>query len=347
MSDAIYRAGIIGLGFIGGADQASGDALGQQVEGLDGTHLFAYANHSRIELAAGSSRDAGRRRRFEFRAGTRTYSDWSVMLKEEQLDIVSVATYAPQHAEITIACAEMGVPAIYCEKPIATRVVDAERMVAACRKAGSLLVINHQRRFQESHRRLRRFIADGGLGELTSASAQWPNGRLGNVGTHMIDALQMITSQRPEAVCGHLDLAGKPDCRGPEFVDPGGWGMIRFEGGLLGFVDAPDFGFVDGVNSVTGTEGRAMIGSSAVRVTLREGTSQEWPHNNSTGSGMDRAVAEIVEWLDGKGPFSYDAGEAVRTLEVIVGFHVSHARGGAWVRLPLEGEDRVSTVKSG
>ena len=143
MSDVAYRAGIIGLGFIGGADQVSGDALGQQVEDLDGTHFFAYANYPRIELVAGSSRDAGRRRRFEARAGVKTYSDWRVMLEEEQLDIVSVATNAPQHAEITISCAEKRVRAIYCEKPIATRVIDAERMVAACKKAGSLLVINH------------------------------------------------------------------------------------------------------------------------------------------------------------------------------------------------------------
>ena len=34
-----YRAAIVGLGFIGGADQVSGDALGQLVEDLDGTHV--------------------------------------------------------------------------------------------------------------------------------------------------------------------------------------------------------------------------------------------------------------------------------------------------------------------
>ena len=72
MSDVAYRAGIIGLGFIGGADQVSGDALGQQVENLDGAHFFAYANHSRIELAGGSCRDAGRRRRFEHHSNCST-----------------------------------------------------------------------------------------------------------------------------------------------------------------------------------------------------------------------------------------------------------------------------------
>ena len=49
-----YRAGIIGLGFIGGADQVSGDALGQQVSGLDGTHLEALAENPCVALVAGS-----------------------------------------------------------------------------------------------------------------------------------------------------------------------------------------------------------------------------------------------------------------------------------------------------
>ena len=64
MTGSTYRGGIIGLGFIGGADQVSGDALGQRVADLDGTHLGAMLNHPRVELVAGSSRDAGRRERF-------------------------------------------------------------------------------------------------------------------------------------------------------------------------------------------------------------------------------------------------------------------------------------------
>ena len=61
MNQQTYRGGIIGLGFIGGADQVSGDALKQRVVDLDGTHLVAMQNHPRVEIVAGSSRDAGRR----------------------------------------------------------------------------------------------------------------------------------------------------------------------------------------------------------------------------------------------------------------------------------------------
>ena len=122
----IYRAAVVGLGFIGGGDQVSGDAIGgQQVSNLDGTYAGALAKNPRIQLVAGSSRDAGRLDRFAQRTGARTHADWREMLDKENTYIVSVATYAPFHADITIACAKKGVRVIYCEKPVATRLADA------------------------------------------------------------------------------------------------------------------------------------------------------------------------------------------------------------------------------
>src|SRR5690606_38825588 len=105
--------------------------------------------------------DAGRRERFADRTSGRTYTDWREMVTAEKLDIVSVATYTPSHAELTIGCAELGARVVYCEKPIASRLSEADRMIAACEQAGTLLVINHNRRFNPNYRRLRDFIAEG------------------------------------------------------------------------------------------------------------------------------------------------------------------------------------------
>ena len=347
MTNTTYRAGIIGLGFIGGADQVSGDALGQQVSGLDGTHFDALSNHSRVNIVAGSSRDAGRRERFAQRARTTTYANWEEMLAQEPLDIVSVATYAPVHAEITVACAKQGIRAIYCEKPIATRLPDAEQMLEACDEAGALLALNHQRRFNLNHRRLRELIAADGLGELTSASLQWGSGRLGNVGTHMIDALLMLTGRKIEAISATLDLAGKPDCRGPDFRDPGGWGIIKLEGGIMVTVDAGDYATVPGQIILNGAEGRAISDGSSITLEYWDGRQEHWDAANDGVTGMDRAVSEIVEWLDGGTEFPYPASEAVDTLEAIVGFHASHAHNAGWTELPLLGSDREHEVRSG
>ena len=345
MSLKTYRAAVIGLGMIGGADQVSGDALGQFVNHMDGTHTVAYQKNRRIDLVAGASRDPGRRERFEERTGAVTYDSWRNMIANEKLDIVSVATYTPYHAEITIACAEHGIPVIYCEKPVATTLLDAERMLEAQRNG--LLVFNHQRRFNLNYRRLKTLINEGGLGELTSASLQWPTGRLGNVGTHSIDALLMLSGQRIQAVSATLDLSDKPDCRGEKFHDPGGWGVMRMNEGLMVMVSAPNYSMTPNRTEINGTKGRATIDSKKVVLESWEGDKERWLLASDDVSGMDRATSEIVEWLDNSAPFPYDPEEAVHTLEAIVAFHVSHNKNAAWIDLPLSGVDREIEVYSG
>lgn len=342
-----YKGAIIGLGFIGGADQVSGDALGQRVEDLDGTHLFAMLNHPQVELVAGSSRDEGRRDRFAARTSARVYADWREMLDRERPDIVSIATYAPQHAEMTVACAERGVRAIYCEKPIATQLANAERMLAACRRSGSLLAVNHNRRFQPHLRRLRDFVAAGGLGELTSLSIVWSSGRLGNVGTHMFNAAAMLVGRRVEAVSAALDLSQRPDCRGAAFQDPGGWGMLRYEGGLTGVFDAGDYSRAPATITLNGVDGRAIAGAGGVTLEFWNGRREAWPGPNGPKTSMDRAMAEIVAWLDGAGEFPDPAENSLHTLETIVGCHASHRRHSAWTKLPLAGENRQIELRSG
>jgi predicted dehydrogenase len=345
MSEKNYRAAVIGLGMIGGADQVSGDALGQRVDGMDGTHTFAYQNNPRIDIVAGASRDVGRRERYEERTGAVTYEHWRDMIANESLDIVSVATYTPAHAEITIVCAEQGIPVIFCEKPAATTVVDAVRMHKA--QKDGLLVFNHQRRFDPNHRRLQALIADGGLGDLRSASLQWPSGRLGNVGTHAIDALLMLTRRRVQAVSGALDLSGRPDCRGEEFRDPGGWGMMRMDDGFMVTVSASDYSVTPPRTEINGSKGRVIIGTKDMAFEYWSGETEHWPIVDDGLSGMDRAASEIVAWLDDRTAFPYDSEEAVHTLEAIVAFHASHARNAAWVDLPLSGGDREIVVQSG
>jgi predicted dehydrogenase len=343
----IYRAGIVGLGFIGGADAVSGAALGQSLTILDGTHAGCLTRNPRVKLVAGSSRDPGRRERFTERTGVPTYSDWREMLAREQLDLVSVATYAPQHAEVVCAAAREGIRAIYCEKPVAQRLVEADAMLRSCAETGALLVFNHNRRFNPAYRSLRARVAAGELGRLTSCGLRWGTGRLGNVGSHFIDALMLVTGRQVEAVSGTLDLSGKPDCRGSAFRDPGGWGVLRLEGGLMATVDAADYGAGMPELVLYGTDGRALGGPWDIRLELSGGRVETLVGSRPENNSMDRAVAEIVAWLESGAPFSYPVREALRTLETIVGFHVSHDRQGAWVELPLSGALRERQVHCG
>lgn len=347
MQQTPYRAAIIGLGFIGAGDQVSGDRLGQQVVNLDGTHYEALTRHPRVQVVAGSSRDEGRRVRFTERTGVTTFADWQQMLDSGPLDIVSVASYAPSHAEIVEGCARAGVRVIYCEKPLATRLADAERMIAACQTSGSLLVVNHNRRFHRHYRELTRRIAGGEIGELTGVWLNWGAGRLGNVGTHFIDAALMLTGSTVDSVSARLDLAGRPDCRGPEFRDPGGWALLRLSNGVIAHVHAPDYSNSPAEVSIHGTRGRVCISNTS--------TIQNWGQEPQVlpkilpeeGTSMDRTVRECIEWLDHGTPLSCAAESSRHTLEVIIACHASHARQGVWTDLPLTGADREIEVQSG
>ena len=314
-----------------------------------GRTLVSTRSTPRVELVSGSSRDPGRRERFEARSGARAYEDWAKMLAEEALDIVSVATYTDVRAEITVACAEAGTRVIYAEKPIAQVLGDAERMLSACRSSKSLLVVNHNRRYIPNFHRLRDLVADGGLGELTSAGVRWPTGRLGNLGTHNLDAVRMLTGREVLAVSGTLDPAGKPDCRGPRFRDPGGWGVMRLDGDLMATVDAADWGVGIAWIILYGSEGRAVLsGLDDVEIEYLDGRKEHLPTSKKEGTtSMDRALDSIVAWMDDGTPFPCPPGESVRTLEVILAFHASDARNGAWVELPLDGEDRERILRSG
>jgi len=342
-----YRAAILGLGFIGGADQVSGDRLGQQVVNLDGTHLQAYLNNSRIDLVAGSSRDEGRRQRFSARSRARVYADWRELLQTERPEIVSVASYAPAHAEMTIEAARAGARVVWCEKPMATNLGDADRMMEACRESGTLLVINHNRRFHPQFRTLRREIANGSVGELRGGSLAWPTGRLGNVGTHFFDALLMLADRPVVAVSATLDLAGRPDCRGVDFQDPGGWGCIRWQGGLTVTFEAPDYSRAPPRLCLHGDLGRVTVDGAEVSIDLWGQSPQPVPPPPRDESSMDRALCEIIEWLDGARSSVASPESSRQTLEMIVACHVSHDRQGAWVELPLPPDNSHREIKTG
>jgi predicted dehydrogenase len=342
------RAGIVGLGFIGAGDQVSGDAIGQRVGDLDGTHAAALAGHPGVQLVTGSSRDEGRRKRFEQRQRVhKTYADWRRMLAEEKLDIVSVATNSPYHAEVAEACAEAGVRAVFCEKPVATRLTDADRAVRRCRERGTLLVVNHNRRWHPFWHTVRDEIASGTIGSVQHAFVHWSSGRLGNIGTHLFDLLRMILRAEAKAVSGTLDPEIAPDCRGPQFHDPGGWGIISFDDGVKAFVDAPQGKKSPLVVRVVGSLGQIDVRGDRGVIELWSGEQRDLSVAKTPQTSMDRAVREIVECLSEGARPSSTGEDGLAALEIIIGFHVSDRLRGQQVELPIRGADRELEVLIG
>lgn len=102
--------------------------------------------------------------------GAATYSDYHKMLRERKdIDAVVVITPSFLHAEATIAAFEHGLP-VLCEKPMATTIPDANRMIEASRKAGKLLYIGFQKRLVPVTAKMHELAAAGEIGKIQFAS---------------------------------------------------------------------------------------------------------------------------------------------------------------------------------
>lgn len=343
-----FKAAVIGLGFIGAGDEVSGKAIGQSVSNLDGTHASALAKNPNVILVAGSSRDKGRRERFSQRfAGVRVYEDWRELLSVEKPDIVSIATNTPYHAEIGICCAKSGVRAILCEKPIATKLSDADKFLKACQQNNTILAINHSRRWHILWNKCKEELRKGVIGEIQSGWAHWPTGRLGNIGTHIFDALRMLINADVVSVSGSLDPLLYPDCRGPQYRDPGGWGVIAFSNGARAFIDSAQAAKFPLFVRIAGSEGELVICQNSAKINYWNGNTKEIDFVSDGKTSLDRAVEDIVHCLLYGGLPACTGEDGLKALEVIIGFHISDRAGGAWVNLPVSGKDRNLEVMIG
>lgn len=91
---------------------------------------------------------------------TRTYIDYDAMLADPDLEAVIVATADADHVEHACRALEAG-KHVLCEKPLATRVSDAERLQAVVRRSGRVFQVAHMRRFDPGIEAAHDFVRDG------------------------------------------------------------------------------------------------------------------------------------------------------------------------------------------
>jgi len=105
-----------------------------------------------------------------------TYTELGAMLEDDGVDAVMISTPTNLHVEQVVLAAEAG-KHVYCEKPMAVTIEEADRMIAACRDHGVKLQVGFMKRFNPSYRRAKEIIEDGMLGEMFEMRAVWDNAR--------------------------------------------------------------------------------------------------------------------------------------------------------------------------
>ena len=178
------------------------------------SHALAYQRNPGFEIAALVNRsDVELPAELAGHAIGRSFED---ALRNERPDVASINTYSDSHADYAVAALEAGCH-VFVEKPLATTVADARRVVAAARANGRKLVIGYILRHHPSWMRL---IAEARkLGgpyvfrmnlNQQSSGAQWQTHKqlmkttspIVDCGVHYLDVMCQITDARPMEVRG-------------------------------------------------------------------------------------------------------------------------------------------------
>ena len=135
----------------------------------------AFEYMQKGELTAVMDTNAERAKVLQERHGVkRAYTNLEGILNDGNVDAVMVLTPPQHHLEPVIAAAKAG-KHIFCEKPMAPTLEEADQMIGACEASGVKLMTVFMKRFNWSFHRVKELIEDGRLGEVFELRARWDN----------------------------------------------------------------------------------------------------------------------------------------------------------------------------
>jgi predicted dehydrogenase len=332
-----YRAGIVGCGRIG--SEFDDDPKRRVVS----THAGSYSAVDEIELVAACDLNKVRLDKCGKRWNIPSlYQDYRQMLVKENLDILSVCTWGSTHLEIVKEAVNSSVKEIFCEKPIADSLKNADEMIKLCNEKKVILQIDHQRRFDKFHQDVRAFLQDGKLGRIQQVGFYYTAG-IANTGSHMFDLLRFFF--------GDIDWvrAVYSQNKSPNPNDPNIDGIMKFRNGTFCAIQACDVrDFLIFEMHCIGTKGRLNITHSGFDVEFydvraseifsgyKEIFKSDSPiKEDAPREFMVSAVRHLVVCLkEGQKPMcSGEDGRA--SLELVCAFHESARAGGKKISLPL------------
>jgi predicted dehydrogenase len=97
------------------------------------------------------------------------------MLQEADIEAVIVAAPDKAHAPLSIAALEAA-KQVFCEKPLATSLAEAQSMIEAARKAGNVNMVYFSHRKSSAWQRMKEWIQTGELGRIFHLEAHYPQG---------------------------------------------------------------------------------------------------------------------------------------------------------------------------
>jgi UDP-N-acetyl-2-amino-2-deoxyglucuronate dehydrogenase len=291
--------------------------------------------------------------------GVMYYTDYEEMLKNADIDCVSICTPSGTHAKLGIDAARSGKHVIV-EKPIDVNLKAARDLIDECRKNNVTLGSIFQMRFNRKSQEAKEIIESGRLGKLILgdaymkfyrkpeyySSSNWKGtleldggAALINQGIHGVDLLQWLMGPVDSvfAVCKTL----RHNIEGEDTVTA----VLNFKNGASGVIESTTSVYPDRQQEIHiyGTQGTLVLAGTEVtyikQFELMDGTK----YTGEEVHGEDDALGEphrlqYVDFIkavtEGREPL-INGEEGMKALEIVRAVYASSASGKP-VRLPLE-----------
>lgn len=345
------KAGIIGLGRI--AWKFEDDPKRNH----PCTHAGALAALDGVELVAGTARRLESAVEFQNRWKTeKAYTSYMDMIRENQLDIIGIATNPETHADIVKEIASSGIKGILCEKPLALSLKDADEMIEACEKNNVVLITMHNRRWNGIYRKAKEIIESGELGIVHTLvgicqgckpSKNWQSefeGPLLHDATHLFDIMRFLMGDI-EWIISDVERSN-PN----ENVEDNANSLMRFKNGVYATTlvnERTDYMRFEleiqcskGIMVLqTNTAKLMRFNESKYASGFKELVLDEFPPVQAMNPYMD-AYQELIDSIRLGRNISVSTGEDGRAaLEVIMAIYDSKRNNKQVIHLPLPGEE--------
>jgi predicted dehydrogenase len=330
----VYRVGLIGCGRMGAE------------------HARAYAAVPQTRLVALADPHAGRLHALGDRFGVPVasrYTRYEDLLATEKLDIAGVVVPVSASPRIVLACAAAGVRAIFCEKPIAASLREADEMVEACRARGIPLACGAIWRNHPYLQTARRLLVEGAIGRVLGIASRHASGEISGGGCHSLGVVRLLAGDPGVSwVVGWM--AGDPCSE----QDQGAGGYLRFANGVECFL-TDQAGAKSGVELV-GERGVLLWDWRNVYLWQRPTSEVEdgshdlhpvpFPYPPllvpDVYPGITGGILSLMECLERGGEPLCSGHDMRQALEIAIALRESHRRGHVPVHLPIA--DRAQRI---
>lgn len=341
INNSKYRVALIGCGRMGSTiDDEVRDYPAVQ---LPYSHAAGYASLPQCHIVAAADINPETLSNFGERWDVKAlYADYKEMLRNEQIDILSITTRATERAEIIKAAIKSGVKAILAEKALATTLEDADTIVDLVESTETVLAVNCSRRWHTSYMKAEELIQKGAIGDLRQVTASCPGG-MSHSGSHAIDVLRMFAGGHVEWVMGHTD-----NTEAKEDEDLRGSGYMLFDNGVTGFFTAlrsqVEFDAI-------GTKGRIRTTANGINWEYELFSDMRgmpvrhiFPATARYRSSTQGVILDIINCIEHGGTPRCGVRDGREALEIAVAIRESERQGGKRISLPLE--DRTLKMNS-